>query len=254
MTPRLLPIAAAVLLAGGILSAQSAPNRDEITKLSKSFLRDSAELPMTVAVETVVTNAKGKKVRNAHSTTEFIFRGYNGQTGNASFRTNAGLMSYRIMHDSIAPNFAVINAFTVLAPQPDGLNDVAVEGGQSGEPFLLKTTAACKDIQFAMAGQFLYPNKKCYSTQFRVHNDEAGAWTIERFDLDVASLPAAGKIPYLGPATIRKIHAEGEVQAARLPDDPRPFLIPKRVTIRIESDKGTAVVTNQYTLKTPAKK
>jgi hypothetical protein len=253
MMPRHLPLVAAALLSA-TLYGQSAPDRNEITALSKSFLRDSAELPMTAAVETVVKNAKGKQVRNAHSTTEFIFRGYNGQTGNASFRTNAGLMSYRIMHDSIGPNFAVINAFTALAPQPNGLNDVTVDGGQSGEPFLLKTAAVCKDIHFAMAGQFLYPNNKCYGTRFRVRKDEAAAWTIEGFELDVAQLPAAGKIPYLGLAQIRKIHAEGEVQAARLPDDPRPFLIPKRVTISIESDKGTAVVTNTYALKTPPRK
>jgi hypothetical protein len=253
MMPRHLPLAAAVLL-GGVLFGQAAPDRNEITALSKSFLRDSAELPMTVAVETVVTNAKGKKVRNTHSTTGFIFRGYNGQTGNASFRMNAGLMSYRIMHDSIAPNFAVINAFTALAPRPGGLNDVLVEGDPSGEMFLLKTNAECEGINFVMGGQFLYPNKKCYGTQFRVRKDEAGVWAIERFELDVSNLPADGKIPYLGPAQIRKLHAEGEVQAARLPDDPRPFLIPKRVTVIIESDKGKAVVTNQYTLKTPARK
>jgi hypothetical protein len=254
MTPRHLPLAAAVLLGGGILIAQSAPDRDEITKLSKSFMRDSAELPMTVAVETVVTNAKGKKIRNTHSTTAFIFHGYNGQIGRYTFRTNAGLMSYRIMHDSIGPNFAVLDAFMSIAPRPEGLKDVAVEGGQAGEPFLLKTDATCKDIKFAMSGQFPYPNNRCYTTEFRVRRDTAGALTIERFQVDVANLPAEGKIPYLGLAQIQKVHAEGEVQAARLPDDPRPFLIPKRVTVIIESDKGKAVVTNQYTLKTPARK
>jgi len=174
MTPRHSSLAAAVLLGGGVLLAQSAPDRAEITTLSKSFLRDSAELPMTVAVETVVKNAKGRQVRNAHSTTEFIFRGYNGQTGRSSFKSNAGLMSYRILHDSVGPNFAVLDAFTALAPHPDGLNDVAVEGGQFGEPFLLKTSAACKDIPFAMSGQFPYPNSKCYATEFRVHQDDAG--------------------------------------------------------------------------------
>jgi hypothetical protein len=254
MMQRHLPLAAVVLLGGGILFGQTAPDRTEITALTKSFLRDSAELPMTVAVETVVTNAKGKKVRNTHSMTEFVFRGYNGLTGNASFKSNAGLMSYRILHDSIGPNFAILDAFTALAPHPEGLADVAVEGGQSGEPFLLKTAAECKELQFAMSGQFPYPNKKCYATEFRVRKGEAGEWTIERFGLDVAELPAPGKIPYLGLAQIRKVHAEGELQAVRLPDDPRPFLIPKRVTVSIESDKGTAVVTNQYTLKTPARK
>jgi len=254
MMPRHLPLAAAALLGYGVLLAQPTLDRSEITKLSKSFLRDSAELPMTVTVETVVTNANGKKVRNTHSTTELVFRGYNGETGRSSFHLNAGLMSYRIMHDSIAPNFAVLDAFTAIAPGPEGLKDVAVEGGQSGEPFLLRTAPACKDNQFAMSGQFLYPNNRCYATEFRVRREPAGTLALDRFQVDVANLPAAGKIPYLGPATIRKVHAEGELQAALLPDDPRPFLIPKRVTVTVESDRGTAVVTNRYTLKTPARK
>jgi len=133
---------------------------------------------MTVAVETVVTNAKGKKVRNTHSTTEFVFRGYNGETGRYTFRTNAGLMSYRIMHDSIAPNFAVLDAFMSIATQPEGLREVVVEGGQAGEPFLLRTAAKCKDIKFAMSGQFPYPNNRCYTTEFRVRPGAGGALTI----------------------------------------------------------------------------
>jgi hypothetical protein len=73
--------------------------------------------------------------------------------------------------------------------------------------------------------------------------------------VDISELPAPGKMPYLGDVKILKIHSEGEVQEARMTDDPRPFLIPKRVVTTIETDKGTMTVTNAYTLRAePARK
>jgi hypothetical protein len=242
-----------LLLSGGMLLAQTAPTRDEITALSRSFLRDSAELPMDVAVATVVKDARGKTIRDAHSTVRFLFRGYNAQAGRFSFRAQAGMMSMRIMNDSIGGNFAVIDAFTLLAPHPDGLADVAVEGGQGAEPFILRT-AQTECREFAMSGKHLYPDKRCAKAEFRVRQDAGRALSIERFDFDVLNLPAKGKLPYLGEGNVRRYHAEGELQQVTLPDDKRPFLIPKRVVTTVESEKGVIVVTNNYKLGSPSGK
>lgn len=235
-----------LLLSGGMLMAQTAPTRDEITALSRSFLRDSAELPMDVTVATVVKDAKGKTIRDAHSTVRFLFRGYNSQAGRFSFRAEAGMMSRRIMYDSMGGSFAVIGALTMLAPHPEGLSDVAVEGGQGAELFILRT-AQTECPEFAMSGK-LYPDKRCAKAEFRVRQDAERALSIERFDFDVLNLPAKGKAPYLGEGNVRRYHAEGELQQVTLPDDKRPFLIPKRVVTTIESDKGVIVVTNNYKL------
>ena len=59
-------------------------------------------------------------------------------------------------------------------------------------------------------------------------------------------------LPYLGEGNVRRFHANGELQQVTLPDDPRPFLIPKRVITTVESEKGTIVVTNDYKLGSPS--
>jgi hypothetical protein len=77
---------------------------------------------------------------------------------------------------------------------------------------------------------------------------------VQNFAVDIEQLPARGNVRYLGEGQVRKIHSDGEVQEARMGNDPRPFLIPKRVTTTIETDRGAIVVTNDYTLHTETKK
>jgi hypothetical protein len=247
-------IAVALLPFPWVLLAQTPPDRSQMTELSKSFLRDSAELPMDVAVTTVVKDATGKQKRNATSTVRLLFRGYNAQAGRWSFRANSGLMARRILYDSMGGHLAIFDAFTAIAPRPEGELPIVVEVGDAGAPFVVRVTDP-KCAVFEMKGSFPYPNKSCNTSTFDVLRGAAGELGIERFTLDILRLPAAGKVPYLGEATIRKIHTEGEVQLAQLGADTKPFLIPKRVITAIEADRGTLVVTNAYTLKAePARK
>ncbi len=202
---------------------------------------------MDVAVSTVVKDSAGKQKRNANSTVRFLFRGYNGESQRWSFRSSSGMFSTRILHDSLGGNFALMDAFTALAPRGADTLPLIIDDRPAGTPFVVRS--ANKDCHdFTMTGQFTYPDKKCPEVAFYMGRDPAGELSIERFTVDVGALPALGKVPYLGDAQVLKIHADGEVQQARLPDDPKPFLIPKRVTTTIESDRGTVTVTNAYTL------
>jgi hypothetical protein len=242
------------LSAAGAASAADLPDRGQITALSKTFLRDSAELPMDVLVKTVVTDAKGKKKRDAQSNVQFVFSGYNAATEKYSFRSTAGFMSLRILHDSIAGNFAAINAFSRLTPHGSNPAEMTIEPGEPGGAFIIRSKAAADCHGFSMPAKFLYGEHYCYTTVFRVTRDAAGKLAIQDFAVDIEQFPAPGKVRYLGEVQVRKIHSAGEVQEARMGDDPRPFLIPKRVTTIIETDKGAVVVTNDYTLHKETKK
>jgi hypothetical protein len=247
------PFLAATLLAS-VLIVETPPDRGQMTELSKSFLRDSAELPMDIAVTTVVKDASGKQKRNATSTVRLLFRGYNAQAGRWSFHANSGLMARRILYDSMGGSLAVFDAFTSIAPRPEGELRIVVEGGEAGAPFVVRVTDP-KCTVFEMKGSYPYPNRSCNMSTFHVKRDAAGALAIDHFTLDILRLPASGKTPYLGYGTIRKVHVEGEVQEVRVAADTKPFLIPKRVITTVETDKGMLVVTNAYTLKAePAKK
>jgi hypothetical protein len=241
-----------LLVAGA--AAADLPDRGQITALSKTFLRDSAELPMDVLVKTVVTDATGKKKRDAQSKVQFVFRGYNAATEKYSFRSTAGFMSMRILHDSLAGNFAAINAFSRLTPHDSNSADLTIEPAGPDGSFIVRSKPAADCHGFTMSAKFLYGENYCYATVFRVARDAAGKLAIQGFAVDIEQFPAPGKVRYLGDVQVRKIHSDGEVQAARMGDDPRPFLIPKRVTTTIETDKGAIVVTNDYSLHTETKK
>jgi hypothetical protein len=247
---RLVFLALAPLVAG---KTGELPDRGQVTALSRTFLRDSSELPMDVVVQTKVTDAKGKKKRDAHSSVQFLFRGYNGQSDKYSFRSTAGLMSIRILHDSVASNFAVVNAFSRIAPHGENPPALTIGPGPTNGTFEIRSAAAADCHDFKMQPNFLYPEQYCYSVVFRVTADTGGKLVVQDFAVDIDKLPAAGNARYLGPSQVRKIHSDGQVQEARLPGDPQPFLIPKHVTTTIETDKGAIVLTSDYSLHTDKK-
>jgi hypothetical protein len=234
-------------------AAADLPDRGQITALSKTFLRDSTELPMDVLVKTVVTDAKGKTKRDAKSNVQFLFSGYNARTDKYAFRSTSGFMSMRILQDSIAGNFALINAFSRLTLNGSNPAEVTMEPGVPRDSFIIRIKADADCHGFSMSAKFLYGQQYCYSAMFRVTRDAAGKLAIQDFTVDIEQLPAPGNVRYLGDVQVRKIHSNGEVQEARMGDDPLPFLIPKRVTTTIETDKGAVMVTNDYKLHTESK-
>ena len=50
---------------------------DQIKALAKVYLRDSAEVPLSVDVTTVVTDPDGNVKHRGHVTASMVFRGYN---------------------------------------------------------------------------------------------------------------------------------------------------------------------------------
>jgi hypothetical protein len=229
------------------------PDRDQLTALSRTFLRDSTELPMDVVVETKVTDSKGKSKRDARSSVQFLFSGYNRQTQRYSFRSTAGFTSLKILHDSFASNFAVINAFSRLLPHDSNPAEVTIEPGAMDGLFVIRSPAAADCQGFKMQPKFLYPEQCCYSVMFRVTAGPDGKLAVQDFAVDIDKLPATGNVRYLGLTEVRKIHTDGLVQEMRMGNDPRPFLIPKHITTTIQTEKGTIVLTSDYSLHTAAR-
>src|SRR5664279_5091509 len=140
-----------LLVAGA--PAADAPDRSQIAALSRTFLRDSAELPMDVLVKTVVTDAKGRRKRDAHSNVQFLFRGYNAGAQKYSFRSTAGLMSLRILHDSFAGNFAAVDAFSRLTTNGSNPAEVTIEPGGPDGSFIIRSKSAADCHGFRMSAK-----------------------------------------------------------------------------------------------------
>src|SRR5207244_754185 len=108
----------------------------------------------------------------------FVFRGYNARTENYSFRSTAGFMSLRILHDSVAGNIAVINAFSRLTPHGSKPADVTIEPGGPVGSFIIRSRAAADCHGFSMSAKFLYGEHYCYAAVFRVARDDAGKLAV----------------------------------------------------------------------------
>jgi hypothetical protein len=52
-----------------------------------------------------------------------------------------------------------------------------------------------------------------------------------------------------GAATILRYHVDADFQKVLLPGDPKPFLVPKLVTVTVDTDKGKIVMNSEYKLR-----
>jgi hypothetical protein len=226
------------------------PDREKVTSLFKMFLRDSAELPMDVAVTTVVTNARGRQTRRSETTVHLLFKGYSQQAERFTWTSHGGFLHLRQLHDSLAGDFNIFKAFAMVVPDKNG--ETKWNLAEAGAGLLVRLVQTdCKG--FEMNGE-LYPKVGCSSVEFHLGRNAAGDLKVERFTLDSQNLPAAGRLRYLGDVQVRRYHAEGDVQDGYLPNDPRPFLVPRRVVTTIETDKGTIVVTDEHSMAAPETK
>jgi hypothetical protein len=237
-------VCAAAMTCAGQAGEPIAADREQATAVFRMFLRDSAELPMDVAVTTVVTDPHGREKRRTRATVHLLFKGYSQQAERFSLTSRSGMFHLRELHDSIAGDFSIFKAFSMVAPGKDGQAkwDVAEEA----EGLLVRFVQAdCKP--FDLAGE-LFPRNDCSAVEFHLGRDPSGALKVERFTLDSLHLPVPGTLRYLGAVQVRKYHVEGDVQNGYLPNDPRPFLVPKRVVTTIETEKGRIVLTNDHTM------
>src|SRR5215831_7731589 len=100
-------------------------------------------------------------------------------------------MSMRFLHDSVASNFAVINAFSRLVPRGEKSSEVPIEPGAAAGLFLIRGPAAADCQGFQMRQDFLYPERYFYSVMFRVTADAGGKLAVQEFAVEIDKLPAA---------------------------------------------------------------
>jgi hypothetical protein len=248
------PILVALLL-GGIASSAQELTLDRVMVLAKKYFRDSAELPMDVAVTTVVTDAKGKQKRNLRSTVLLVFKGYNQETGRFSFQGRSGWFNTGALRDSLSGDFAAFIAATYLAPKKDEPPPHHLEVRQPanpGEPYVI-TGHEPECPKFELIERRLFPKHTCGSVEFRLIREGSDDLMFQHFSLDNGSLPAPAKTVYFGDAQVTSFRFEVDFQKTLLPGDPVPFLLPKQTVTTIATDKGKIVITNVYTPRVRAK-
>lgn len=238
------------IVAAGQTSAgkPAAAALDQVAAAAKTYFRDTAELPMSIAVTMVVTDASGKLKRRSHGSVDFIFHGYNPRSDKGTFTISAGIFQRGTMKESMGGNNAVLFAGLMLrdalhaTPSPEILQPAG-----AGQPLIVRFNGVqCQP--FKLKESSLFPGNYCGRWEYYL-TESGNDLRFERFSFDSAGLPTQAKVAYLGDVQVLGFHFDEDFQQALLPGDAKPFLLPKKVVTAITTDKGTITITNQYAPK-----
>jgi hypothetical protein len=222
---------------------------DRITALAKIYFRDSAEVPMSVAVTTVVTDAAGKERHRGQSTVSMVFHGYNQQSGKFSLHANSGFFNTGALRDSLSGDLAAFFAGLYLVPKKDSTRSIEIrQPAEAGKPVLVVVKdGECPALE--LLARWLFPPHPCGTAQFSLTAEGNGDPMFQRFSFESSGRPAAAKIAYLGDVQLQSFHAAVDFQKGFLPGDPKPFLWPLQAVTAAITSKGTVTITNRYSPK-----
>jgi hypothetical protein len=235
-------IGAAVLLVS--LSAWPAGlTLDQVTALAKTYFRDSAEVPMSVAVNTVVTDKAGKVTYRGQSTVSMVFHGYNQSSGHWSFRGNSGWFNTGALRDSVSGEIGAFMAASLLTPQKDDKREREIR--EPAQVVIRNSQCAA----FVPMKRWLFPQNFCGTLEASLSPEAGSDWMFQHIQLESAGLPAPARISYLGDVKLQSFRVDVDFQKAMLPGDPKPYLWPQQTVATARTDKGTVTITNRYSAR-----
>ena len=269
--PRLLIV---LLLALPAKPQQPAPATDisfeRVTRASRESLRDSAELPMRITVDFSATDLTGRLRKHRTGTFNYDFHGYNPRSSNSTMNLR-GRPRSSVKEAATTAVVATLAAVLVApgaeqrlkmkvldSPQPDifaaefvpeedstgavkvGLNTEKHGSGEKSGP-----KEKCQTLEW-MRNAYLFKDICPGRLQVQMHKDDL---SIKAFAFNVAGLPVQAEVDYLGEVNITGYHVEIDFQKATLPGDPKPFVVPRHVTVNVVTDKGKLVMAAEFALK-----
>lgn len=237
-----------VLCCAGFLQGQSVPSEKltlaRMESVIRTYLRDSAELPMRIRAESTATDLSGRVRKHKTGNVEYDFHGYNprSQRADSNLHGDRGVvktaamlsMSSIFLLNALGPEVAGQYTFTVTeSTGSDGLLSAA-----------LKPIPPCDPFKWSAKEQAM--ENFCGSSEFRLQKDDLD---LKRYSFDQLALPVSALVEPFGQCTITGYHVDVDFQKTFLPGDPKPFLVPGRVTATLTTDKGSLVMTGSYDVK-----
>ncbi|HET8887953.1 MAG TPA: hypothetical protein VFQ41_03550 [Candidatus Angelobacter sp.] len=230
------------------MAADDAITFAELSKAAKVYLRDSAEFPLSTKVEVTFTDLTGHVRKHKTGVYKYDFHGYNVRSNTANVRLEGSwstvLSGSTLRRAALATSIAPILLGIVLVPDMEK-NATIFQG-----PFpdlvsvTIKPGGECDPFQWE--NERYASHSFCGSYELQLGKDD---FILKHFAFDASRLPAPADMDVLGHATISRYHSEMEFQNVFLPGDPKPFLVPKRVTVTVETDKGRLVMASNYSLR-----
>jgi hypothetical protein len=230
------------------MQAASDVDLEQIRSLANTYFRDSTEIPMSVAVTTVVTDAAGKVKHQTQATVGMVFIGYNQGSGKFSLRANSGMFSAGAMRDSLSGNLAAFFAGGLISKKTSSQTIAIQQPAEPGKPVVVVVKdGECP--QLALMPRWMFPQHPCGLAQFSVIAGSHGGLIFQHFSFDSAGSPAAAKVEGLGDVQLLAFHAGVEFQEVKLPGDSSPYLWPLEAVTSVTTNKGKVTITDRYSPK-----
>ena len=268
---RVLRLLITLLLVLPASSQQPAPTTEisfeRVTRASKESLRDSAELPMRITTDFSATDLTGRVLKHRKGRFDYDFHGFNPRSSNATMKLRGlGLTRYGFKE---ATTTIVAATLAVLLVAPGAERRFKMKVIDSPQPDIFAAEFVPEEDSFAtihvegFGAEKSGPGEKCQTLEWmrkaylfrticpgrlrvQMQKDD---FSIRAFALDAAGMPVQAKVDYLDEANITGYHVDMDFQKVTLPGDPKPFVVPRHVTVTVITDKGKLLMSGEFALK-----
>ncbi len=219
------------------------PTLAQVVKASRTYFRDSAELPLVMTIELTAKDPSGRVRKHKTGKVKYDFHGYNPRSENA----NANLRGSRsVMKAAFVAAISGTLPMALLTPKADQAFNLSFQ--ESSPPEIVSMqfvpTAPCEPMKWSPDSYG--PESLCGTYVVQLTRPRL---VLSHFAFAAAGLPITGNVEFLGMTTISGYHVDAEFQDVMLPDDPKPFRVPKRIAVTVETAKGTLYMKADYSLK-----
>jgi hypothetical protein len=243
------PLSLSILIIVTIVPCVSAAfSADEVTlgqvaKASKVYFRDSAELPLRMNVEMTVTDQSGRIRKHKTGKVNYDFHGYNSR----SERARVDLKGSKAVLKAAA-SISMSSLVSAILLGPEAEQSFTFRTSESGSPDLvlanMAPVPACDPFEWSADS---YTSKSlCGSFEIQLQKKD---FELKHVTFNASGLPASAVIDVFGPVTVLHFHSEADFQKVLIAGDPNPFLVPKLVTVTVDTDKGKIVMSSEYALR-----
>jgi hypothetical protein len=248
MNLRKLLFLAVLVLVATAPCVSAASGADELTlaqvaKASKVYFRDSAELPLRMNVEMTLTDQSGRIRKHKTGKVDYDFHGYNSRSEHMHFNLRG---PKAVLKAAISVSVASLASVTLLGTEAEKHYTFSASESESPDLILanMAPIPACGPFEWSPDS---YTVKLiCGSFEIQLQKNDL---ELKHVTFNGSGLPASAVMDVLGPVTILRFHSEADFQNVLLPGDPKPFLVPKLVTVTVDTDKGKLVMSSGYALK-----
>ena len=213
---------------------------DRLTALAKTYFRDSAEIPMTVAITAIATDNNGKVKHQSQTTAGMVFRGYNLESGKFSLRANASMMHPGALGDSLPGDLAAFMAGGILLRKKDSAIEIT-------PGLVVLKDKECSALE--LMPRWFFPAHPCGAAQLILTSTPTGDPMFQRFSFDSLGAPASANGPHLGSVQLLSYHTTVEFQLKKIPNEAKPYLWPLETVVTALTNKGKLTMTNRYSPK-----